>query len=78
MKTGIRRQIREALAKDHACFVLITCTDPTDAGTMNVEMTYEGDPTLAAYLLQSAQSYIDDENDEEAEPSLQSGFRRIE
>jgi hypothetical protein len=80
MKTGIRRQIREALAKDHACYVLITCSDPSEGGMMNVEMTYEGDPTLAAYLLQSAQSYIDDDDDEEEqeEAVLQNKIRRIE
>jgi hypothetical protein len=27
---------------------------------MQVEMTYEGDPVLAAYLVESAQNFIED------------------
>lgn len=60
MTRGVDKELRKALAKDHACFVLITCSEPSDHGQMQVEMTYEGDPTLAAYLLHSAQSYLDD------------------
>jgi hypothetical protein len=59
MKRDNVKQIRETLAKNHACYVLITCNEPTEDGDMQVEMTYEGDPTLAAYLLQGAQSFID-------------------
>jgi hypothetical protein len=33
---------------------------------MSVEMTYEGDPILASYLLENAQGFID--HDEEAPP----------
>ena len=47
----------------HACRILITCALPTGDGKMNVEMQCEGDPTLAAYLLERAQNYI--EQDEE-------------
>jgi hypothetical protein len=65
MKTGISKDIRKALAKDHACYVLITCTEPSEDGDMNVEMTYEGDPVLAAYLLERAQMFVDEEEDEE-------------
>jgi len=49
--------------KDHACYVLITCGQPSADGKMQVEMTYEGDPTLAAYLIENAQGFIDQEND---------------
>lgn len=51
------------LEKDHACYVLITCGHPTTDGKMCVELTYEGDASLAAYLLESAQGFI--ETDEE-------------
>ena len=79
MKGGIRKSIRETLAKDHACYVLITCSDLDDHGQMNVEMTYEGDPTLAAYLLHSAQSFIDtEEEEEELELFPPKEHRRIE
>lgn len=49
------------LKEDHACYVLITCGKPAADGKMSVEMTYEGDPTLASYLLENAQGFIDPE-----------------
>jgi hypothetical protein len=48
-------------AKKNACYVLITCEEPTPDGRMHVEMTYEGDTVLAAYLLENAQSILDDQ-----------------
>lgn len=47
----------------HACRILITCTEPTNDGKMDVEMTYEGDPSLASYLLERAQSYIEQDDE---------------
>lgn len=47
--------------EEPTCYVLITCGQPTADGKLSVEMTYEGDPTLAAYLLQSAQGFIEDD-----------------
>lgn len=44
--------------KKHAAYVLITCAEPNKEGKMQVEMTYEGDPSLASYLLESAQQFI--------------------
>ncbi len=55
--------LRQALAESNACYVLITCAEPTEDGKMQVEMTYDGDPSLAAYLIESAHSLI--ENQEE-------------
>ncbi len=46
-------------SKKNACTVLITCEEPTEDGKMQVEMTYEGDSILAAYLLENAQSILD-------------------
>lgn len=43
---------------EHACYVLITCSSPSKEGKMHVEMTYEGDPLLAAYLIENAQEFI--------------------
>ncbi len=63
MNRDKQKEIRKALGKNHACYVLITCEEPTEDGDMQVEMTYEGDATLAAYLLQGAQSYIDEQTD---------------
>lgn len=52
------------LRDDQACYVLITCGKPSSDGKMSVEMTYEGDPVLASYLLENAQGFIDLEDDQ--------------
>lgn len=67
MKHKIRKEIRELLTQDHACYVLVTCDTPTEEGKMQVEMSYEGDPALAAYLLQGAQSFLEEQEDEQEE-----------
>ena len=54
--------VKKSLADDNACYVLITCAAPSEDGKMKVEMTYQGDPVLAAYLVESAQQFIDIEN----------------
>jgi len=54
--------IKRTLAKNHACYVLITCDEPTEDGSMQVEMTYEGDADVAAYLLQGAQNFMDEQD----------------
>lgn len=53
-------KLKKALGKDNACYVVITCALPTEDGKMDVEMTYEGDETLASYLLENAQQIMDD------------------
>lgn len=60
MKRGVEKALKEELAKKHACYVLITCDEPADDGRMQVEMSYEGDATLAAYILQGAQLHVDE------------------
>ena len=62
MNSKVDTDIKEQLSQRYACYVLVTCDPPSEDGGMNVEMCYEGDPALAAYLLQGAQSYIE-END---------------
>ena len=60
-----RKLIRQALKKQ-ACYVLITCDEPSEDGQMSVEMMYEGDAALASYLVQGAQLKLNsDEEDEE-------------
>ena len=54
--------IKELVAvedEENACKVVITCKQPKEDGSMNVEMSYEGDKMLASYLLHSAQNMID-------------------
>ncbi len=55
-----RQDLRQLLMERYACFVLITCGEPTKEGKIEVEMTYEGDDSLAAYLIENAQSFIED------------------
>ena len=61
MKDDVHERVRKLLKKDYAGYVLITCCNPSDSDQMQVEMTYDGDPVLAAYLLEGAQGYLDEE-----------------
>lgn len=58
-----RKQLQEQPDNKASCYVLITCSEPSDDGQMEVEMTYKGDAALASYLIQGAQSIIDQENE---------------
>jgi hypothetical protein len=58
-KGKVPADLKKALAKKNACYILITCAKPSADGNMQVEMSYEGDACLAAYLLDSAQGIID-------------------
>jgi hypothetical protein len=51
----------QELLQKSQCYVLITCGEPSQNGEMPVEMTYGGDPVLAAYLVESASTMIDSE-----------------
>jgi hypothetical protein len=66
MNKRSRKHLQEALDKNPSCYVLITCGQPSEDGQMQVEMTYQGDATLASYLLQGAQVFIDQEEDHES------------
>ncbi len=57
------QSIKKALSKNNACYVLITCGEPSEDGNMQVEMSYDGDETLAAYLIESAQNAFDHQNE---------------
>ena len=63
--TKISEEIKAELSKDHSCYVLVTCNSPNEEGKMQVEMSYEGDPILAAYLLQGAQTFLEEQDPEE-------------
>jgi len=52
-------KIRKTLSDHYSCYVLITCGSPTQEGKMDVEMSYEGDEVLAAYLVDNAQQVFD-------------------
>lgn len=55
----MHEEIRAKLGKKVACYVLITCEEPSPTGDMNVEFSYNGDPVLAEFLVQGAQDYFD-------------------
>ncbi len=52
-------QIKTKLGEENACYVLITCSPPSSAGEMEVELSYQGDDTLASYLLENAQEFFE-------------------
>ena len=52
-------KIKKSLGENNACYVLITCASPSGDGKMEVEMSYEGDEVLAAYLVDNAQQVFD-------------------
>ena len=57
-------KIRKILS-DHIGYVLITCRPTRKSGKMKVEVSYEGDPDLASYLVDGAQGYIESEQQHE-------------
>lgn len=67
MKGNVQKRLKDTLSKKHLCYVLITCDPPTENGEMKVEMTYEGDAALAAYLIEGAQQTINDNLEIEVE-----------
>ena len=58
-----RKRLKNKLAKDNVCYVLITCAESSKDGDMQVEMSYEGDAVLASYLVHGAQLYFDEQDD---------------
>lgn len=56
----MNEHITETLSENHPCYVLITCGKPKLNGQIEVEMTFGGDPVLAAYLVQSASSIMEE------------------
>lgn len=54
------KEIKKALDGKCACYVLITCSEPKSDGQMQVEMKYEGDESLAAFLVENASQVFDD------------------
>lgn len=55
----IHEEIKNKL-KNHVSYVLITCDAAKKDGSMSVEMSYGGDPSLAEFLVVSAQDRFDE------------------
>jgi hypothetical protein len=54
------KEIKKALGDKCACYVLITCSEPNADGKMEVELNYDGDESLAAFLVENASQVFDD------------------
>lgn len=54
-------RIRKILGPKCACYVLITCTEPSEKGNMEVELHFEGDEKLAAFLVENASQVFDEQ-----------------
>jgi len=61
-KDDVHKHVRKLLKKDFQGYVLITCTPASKDGKMQVEMSYDGDPVLAAYMMEGAQQHLDSED----------------
>lgn len=55
-----KQRIQKPSKPDCACYVLISCSEPNLEGKMEVEMHYEGDEALAAFLIDNAAQVFDD------------------
>ena len=62
MKSDIHKRVRKLLEKDFEGYVLVTCRPEGNDGKRQVEMSYDGDPVLAAYLMEGAQEYLEEED----------------
>ncbi|SCA59103.1 Uncharacterized protein AB751O23_DG_00020 [Chlamydiales bacterium SCGC AB-751-O23] len=61
MKEEIMENLKGLSLKNKACYIVISCEQPQQNGNLEVQMNYEGDETLASYLLESAQNYLEQE-----------------
>jgi hypothetical protein len=57
---NVEKEVEKVLGNKCACYVLITCSEPSSDGNMSVEMKYEGDESLAAFLVENASQVFDD------------------
>ena len=53
-------QLQKAVKENCACYILITCSEPNRDGKMEIELNYEGDENLAAFLIDNASQVFDD------------------
>jgi len=65
MRLKLAKGESTSLKNNIACSIQISCTQVDEEGHMQVEMNYEGDACLAAYLLEGAQQIISEKIEEE-------------
>lgn len=49
---------------EYVCKIMIMCKESANEGKMDVEMTYDGDPHLALFLIENAKDYFEHQIDE--------------
>lgn len=54
-------EVRTILRDDHVGYVLVTCRQTNQTGKLEVEVSYEGEPDMACYLIDGAQGYLENE-----------------
>jgi hypothetical protein len=64
-KVGSAHEKIRKILSDHIGYVLVTCRPIKKSGKMEVEVSYEGDPDLASYLVDGAQGYLESEHENE-------------
>ena len=64
-KVGSAHEKIRKILSNHIGYVLVTCRPTRKAGKMEVEVSYEGDPDLASYLVDGAQGYLESEQQQE-------------
>jgi len=57
---ALMEKIKNTIGNQCACFVLITCSAPSAEGKMEVQMHFEGDESLASFLVENAAQVFDD------------------
>jgi len=63
-KKEIKSIIKRTTKGKTICYVLLTCSEPSENGNMDVEMKYEGEKWLAAYLIHTAQGVLEGDEKE--------------
>ncbi|MEC7840414.1 MAG: hypothetical protein VX777_10285 [Chlamydiota bacterium] len=59
MAKSIHDELKGEMQKKHVSYVLITCDEPKSDGSMDVQMSYGGDPLIAEYLIHTAQGQFE-------------------
>lgn len=66
MKEKVHDEFAKMILKKHKSYVLITCDEPDIHGKINVDMSYDGDPDLIAFMIHGAQQYLEDTDEEQS------------
>lgn len=60
-KREVKKILKRRKKEKTICYVLISCGEPKEDGTIDVEMKYDGKKWLAAYLVKSAKDVLEDD-----------------